>query len=319
MTTLMRTSRLFGPYHADQMHTISNVGTFLVTLSYFHSPDPNSTLSTPQHRPLLRHQHVVFRIRRIYRILDQPVICSVHGSTLTLSPQGSAYLIAFIALFVRLAGGQLWPVLAFLVAVGRSTTEPQDALYHQQQAILRNASSPAVVTWTMAKLLWAWKGSANRAGLRTFTFIFTGLTYTAAFAVAGILSSRIASINSEVLSSPTSLCGSWPYPYLRLFGPAKGSWQDYSKQRSEYDANAIQLVKKSHNYVAQCHKMGANIDETSESCLPYGKNPINWSTNLHAPCPFDQDMCIAEAVEFDTGFLDSNTHLVINTNTHDRI
>ena len=84
----------------------------------------------------------------------------LHGSRITLNAQSSAYFIAFIALFVRLAGGQLWAILAYLISISRSTAEPRDALYHQQQAIFRNATSPATVTWNMLKLWWFWRGRA---------------------------------------------------------------------------------------------------------------------------------------------------------------
>lgn len=242
----------------------------------------------------------------------------VHGSTITLSPQSSAYLVAFIALFVRLAGGQLWGVLAFLASVTRSTSDPQDALYHQQQAILRNSSSPAVVTWSMLKLSWFWKGTAKRVRTRIFAFVSTGLIYIAAFAVAGIFSSRIASTNSEVLLSSTSACGFWQYPYYALFDANRETLHGYTIQRREFFSNADQLIKKSHAYMAQCHGMAATQDEANEFCLPYGRSRISWSTDTHAACPFDDDMCLTEAIQFDSGFLNSYTHFGVNER-HDRV
>lgn len=237
----------------------------------------------------------------------------VQGSTFTLSLHHSAYLVAFIALFVRLAGGQLWGVIAFLASVKLSSAKPEDGLYHQQQAILRNASSPASVTWDMFKLSWFWKKTPSTVKRRTLALLFSSFTYIAAFAVAGIFSSKVASANSEVLLVPTSSCGNWPLPYAGHYTPKKdGSWQDYTVQQIEYWANANLLAKKSHAYTSQCQKFNSTQDNPSSFCLPYGRDRISWSTNTHAACPFDKDMCIADAVQFDTGFLNSHTHFGIN-------
>ena len=235
----------------------------------------------------------------------------VKGSTITLSAKNSAYLIAFLALFVRLAGGQLWAVLAFLSAFSRATAEPQDALYHQQQAILRNTSQPATVLWSTLKLLWFWKGTATKARTRTAAFIFLGLTYIAAFGVAGIFSSKISSPDSQVLLVPSDLCGLWPFPWLHLYDSTKESWQDYSRQQIRYDSNFEELTRKSHTYTGQCYN--STSQHSYAACLPYGRSRISWSTDLHAACPFSDDICIADAVQFDTGFLNSQTHFGINS------
>jgi hypothetical protein len=144
------------------------------------------------------------------------------------------------------SGGQPWAVLAFLTSLVRSTADPKDALYHQQQAILRNTSQPAIVLWAMIKLSWFWKGTAKRARTRTFAFIFSSLVYIAAFAVAGIFSSKISSAQPEVLLLPAERCGLWQWPWLRNFDPAKGSFQDYQYQRSEFSSNVQRLTSKSH-------------------------------------------------------------------------
>lgn len=234
----------------------------------------------------------------------------VYGSTLTLSAQTSAFLIAFIALWVKFAGGQLWSIITFLASNTRSTSVPQDGLYHQQQAILRNTSQPLSVSWSMLKLSWFWKSSAKKAVTRTLIFVVASLAFVAAFGVAGILSSRISSTDSEVLLVPEA-CGNWPYPYLSQFNPATDSIQDYEVEYIQYATNFNQLAQKSHVYVSECYNSGPN--NQSEACLPYGRSRIAWSTNNRTACPFDEDMCIADAVQFDSGFLDSQTHLGINT------
>lgn len=233
-----------------------------------------------------------------------------HGSTLTLSLENSAFLIAIIALFVRFVGGQLWSVLTFLTSITRSTTEPQDALYHQQQAILRNTSQPQSVAWAMLKLSWFWKGSAKKANVRALVFVFSSLAYIAAFAVAGIFSSKISSINSEVLLLPTQPCGVWPYPWYKNYDPATESIQDFMTKRTQYFSDVDQLMVNAHLYEQQCSN--STSSNKNGLCFPPGRSRITWSTDAQTPCPFQDDICVAEAVQFDTGFISSRTHFGIN-------
>ena len=65
----------------------------------------------------------------------------VLGVTLTLSPANAAVLVAILALFVQMTGSQLWTVIQFTFHQHRASEVPKDALYHQQQAVLRNNPS----------------------------------------------------------------------------------------------------------------------------------------------------------------------------------
>lgn len=236
---------------------------------------------------------------------------NVRGSTLTLSPENSAFLVAFLALWVKFVSSHLWAVVTFLTSVVRSTAEPQDGLYHQQQATLRNTSGPLSVSVDMLKLLWFWTGKAINVKTRTFTLALPSLAYAAAFAVAGVFSSKIASNDSEVLLVPVWNCGLWPYPWEIEWDPAESSWQDYSIQRESYFESVSQLIRQSHTYVSQCYNV--TRDSPNESCLPYGKSQISWTTTFGAPCPFNEEMCTGEAIQFDTGFLSTQNHLGTNT------
>lgn len=239
----------------------------------------------------------------------------VRGSTITLTAENSAYLIAFIALFVRFAGSQLWSVLTFLVSFARSTEKPQDAVYHQQQAILRNTTQPVSVLWSMLKLSWFWRDTAVRAKSRTALFSLSSLGYIAAFAAAGIFSSKISSTQSEVLLIPIPQCGFWPWPTLWHFNSSKETLQDRQQERAEYFSNIFQLYDKAHDYVSKCYN--TTLNSPSEFCLPYGRSQISWSTNSSAECPFEKDLCTADAIQFDSGFINSRTHFGINTRVDD--
>lgn len=235
---------------------------------------------------------------------------SVRGSTLTLSATHSAFLVAFIALCVKFAGGQLWTVLILLASIGRATEQPQDGLYHQQQAILRNTSQPTNLLWDMLKISWFWKGNAKDARTRSIRFIFSAIFYIAAFAAAGIFSSKIASNDSEVLLIPGT-CGTWPYFYYDDYDISGQTWQDYYIYTEQHASNIIELAKLTHNYVAECYNTTHHNPNTH--CLPYGKGRISWTTKINTGCPFDEAMCIADDVQFDSGFINSQTHFGINT------
>lgn len=248
---------------------------------------------------------VVYTGFRTNRALGQ-----IKGSTLTLSAEYSAFLIAFVALFVKFVGGQLWSTLTFLASIKRSSPRPEDGLYHQQQAVLRNTSQPTVFVWDMLKLSWFWKGTATKSRARTLGFIASSVAYIGAFAIAGIFSSKVASNNSEVMLVPVANCGIWHYPYWLLYDNTT-SFSEYNAQRTSFWANINELARQTHVYVSQC--FNSTGDHSPNACLPYGSNAISWTTDLNATCPFDADMCIAPAISFDSGFLSTRTHLGVNT------
>lgn len=237
----------------------------------------------------------------------------IKGSTLTLSAEYSAFLIAFVALFVKFVGGQLWSTLTFLSSIKRSSPRPEDGLYHQQQAVLRNTSQPTVFVWDMLKLSWFWKDTATKSRARTLGFIASSLAYIGAFAVAGIFSSKVASNNSEVMLVPVENCGAWHYPYWLAYDNTT-FFSDYNIQRISHWANTNELARQTHVYVSQC--FNSSGDHSPNACLPYGSSPLAWTTTLNTTCPFDDDMCIAPGISFDSGFLSTRTHLGINTRDH---
>src|ERR1041384_6262129 len=80
------------------------------------------------------------------------------GATLTLQTRDSSYLVAFLALFVSLAGGHFWSIICYAVFQTRSTIQPRSGQHHQQQAILRNYHSAPAALWRLLKSMWYWNG-----------------------------------------------------------------------------------------------------------------------------------------------------------------
>ena len=56
------------------------------------------------------------------------------------------------------------------------------------------------------------------------------------------------------------------------------------------------------------------------NCQAYGRQLIPWSIDTSVKCPFADGMCIEDlAVEFDSGYINSQLHLGINSPPEDRI
>jgi hypothetical protein len=51
------------------------------------------------------------------------------GSTITLTPSGAGFMVAFLAIFVSVAGGSLWRILAFFLHQQRVSKAPSDGLH----------------------------------------------------------------------------------------------------------------------------------------------------------------------------------------------
>ena len=170
----------------------------------------------------------------------------------------------------------------------------------------------------MTKLSWFWGGHAHNAKTRTLTLVFTSFCYIAAFATAGIFSSRISSANSEVLLLPTEECGVWECPDTSLFEPDHETYAAFDKRKNRFLTNIGQIYRRSHAYVSLCHNFDGAVEAEDLHCLPLGKDRITWSTDVDVACPFEKDMCTDSAVQFDSGFISSHTHFGIN-NGRDRV
>ena len=89
------------------------------------------------------------------------------GSTITLSERDGGLLTAFLGIFVTAAGASCWKIMSFALHQHRSPLDLQDAIHHQQQAILRNTESPIGTVFELARLAWRWRKYALRPFMRT--------------------------------------------------------------------------------------------------------------------------------------------------------
>ncbi len=241
------------------------------------------------------------------------------GATWTTSPQNGAYLVAFLALFVRVAGQHFWDIFCYTLFQLRSTARDEDGLFHQQQAVLRNTATDTSAVWQFLTLGWYWQRRARRAWGRTLPLVVGGLLNILAFGAAGVFVSRVTNNGNEVLLREIA-CGLWPDPYA--FNPDLNFNQTSVMEQMEFSANAEYTVGMSSTFAGNCYgyDSAAAANLPSPDCNANGRQLIDWSVDIDTACPFAPDMCIDDlAVRLDTGYIDSHLHLGINAPPKNRV
>lgn len=219
----------------------------------------------------------------------------VMGATLTLARQDADLLIAFTAFFIAYIGTRFWRILCFIIHRACSTAGPQDAIYHQNQAVLRNSSSPESGLTLFLGLLWSSRSSHKR--LHPLLPATCALLCIVAFSAAGGFSSQISSgVGNEVLIK-SSACGILSSSDLRSYFTSLPV--------------IAERVNDAANYAQQCYSNSSgrlDCDRLVESRL-HGK------VDLQASCPFDDQICRNPSanIRLDTGFVDSHDHLGLNS------
>ncbi|KAH8730615.1 hypothetical protein GQ44DRAFT_700586 [Phaeosphaeriaceae sp. PMI808] len=229
---------------------------------------------------------------------------NIYGATLTLSRSNGAILVAFLALYVALAGQGCWNIARFLWHRALSSTSTPDGIYNQRQAILRNSDSAYTAALQFLEILWAWR-KKRVWGLykRLLPVLGFSLLLSLGFAAAGILSSRVVTNDvSEVLLSGRN-CGA----------AANISRSDQGRMKTLTRNRSIKFAEYA-SYAKECYRIGAASE--SAKCQTYVTPNLPYTKRTNITCPFDKEICALESgnVEFDTGYLASDAHLGINGN-----
>lgn len=230
----------------------------------------------------------------------------IRGATLTLTRRDGGLLIAFLALFVSLVGTCFWRITCFVIHRLVSSTNPQDGIYHQRQAVLRNAASGTSALWSLLQITWAWR---HHTRLRLYRRIFPITTFTlilvSTFALAGIFSSQIStSMGNEVLLSGRN-CGILD----QLLG-------DPTRYQDVFLPYLTQRVHASANYAQMCYRSSPFF----QNCPVYVQKSLSWSRHdTQCPFPGGEKICRNSTnLRLDTGFIDSMHDLGINSPPEDR-
>lgn len=229
----------------------------------------------------------------------------VLGATLTLSREDGNYLISFTAFFIGLVSTRFWRIVCFMLHNSLSTSTPRDALYHQQQAILRNSDSADSGLLTFFQLVWAWRKNTKRVFVRMWPVIATAAFFTVAFTIAGGFSSSISTgIGNDVLLDGSNCAILNPQVYDN---ESRDILNPYSSRRANTAAN----------YAQQCY--GTNTSGVFD-CGTFAKARIPSSVDNQTACPFSKGLCRTdESLRLDTGYIDSHEHLGVNAPFNERV
>lgn len=224
------------------------------------------------------------------------------GATITLTRRDGGFLISLIALFVTWTGTAFWRISCYLLHHHYSSEAPRDGLYHQQQAVLRNSANGVSGLWALGQIAWVWgrKTSNSRISGRIAPLILFTVACLSCFAVAGIMSSKIAtSTGSQVLVS-SSRCGQF-YAFRNT---------SFLLQTTVYAPFLRRRYLDFSNYAQNCYTDTSNPEE----CKKYVQQQLPWMANRNASCPFAEGLCKNNFgnLELASGFLDSNDHLGFN-------
>lgn len=222
----------------------------------------------------------------------------VLGSTLTLTARDGTVLVSFITFFFTIVGTQLWRALSFILHQSRVSPAPRDGLFHQQQVVLRNSSTPAGAAWLFLQQGWYWKGRAKHHLLRSIPWLILSLLYIALFAFLSIYgASAILKAAGDDRILVAHECG-----YLTV--------KDGEAGFNRLNARRRETIATANIYREQCYEG----EPDPIACNLYAKPKLEWNETVE-DCPFaGDDLCYKDNVlRLDTGWLDSNKDLGINT------
>lgn len=241
---------------------------------------------------------------------------SVLGSTLTVDEYRASIISPALALFVSIAGAQLWGVFQFALHQFRATASARNLLYHQQQIILRNTSTDLNTLWRLLRVAFAWRHQPDAKALTaSLPLAFWALLHFVLIVLAGLFSSWALEAGDEVLSRSPH-CGYLSNEYLEKLANSNMS-----------DMQTVQLNMQAWNwfnsrFVTVQQHVDLCYQDPQECSGLVSQNLTTTSRVVEGGCPFDQAVChpdIDGSIEFDTGYLSSSAALGLNTRKEDRV
>jgi hypothetical protein len=239
----------------------------------------------------------------------------VLGSTLTMTQRNGALLVALVAIFITFVGGRLWRIFCFAIHHQKSAAEPRDGIYHQRQAILKNADNATAGLISWYQLLKAWRKVGYQPYRRVLPIALFTILMAAGFTAASLLSSRIASaMGQEVLIRGS--CG------VNLLGHAIAGQDKNPEVETSPEFFTVLLPFLAQrlvffsNYALGCY----SNNSTTNNCNTFVKSQLPFTSNRTAGCPFQDKICrLAHGnILLDTGYLDSHFDFGMNARSEER-
>ncbi|KAH8725985.1 hypothetical protein GQ44DRAFT_680159 [Phaeosphaeriaceae sp. PMI808] len=227
----------------------------------------------------------------------------IQGATITLTRRNGGFLIAFLAIFIGMVGKSFFRLACFTLHRHFSSSEPQDGLYHQRQAILRNSDTAQDGAWRLLMSMFAWRSEkrARRPIWRLLPIIVLSFAISTIFGVASIFSSNVTSETLNQVLLKGARCGAYSLEQ------ANSKYKELTLLLPEQAAKANTYL----NYGSQCYTNKTNAD----GCNTYIKPRLPLTSTRGIPCPFGGNICKLDNdnLMMDTGYLDSLEDLGINT------
>ncbi|OIW32348.1 hypothetical protein CONLIGDRAFT_699027 [Coniochaeta ligniaria NRRL 30616] len=231
----------------------------------------------------------------------------IFGATLTLTQSNANLLIAFVSFFVTYVGTRFWRIACLVLHFIYSSRAPRDGLYHQRQAILRNASSAEDGLYTVLCLGRVWRKIARHTWYRIVPLVVFAAMCVAGWTLAAGFSSKISTaVGNEVLLIGAN-CGA-------LDSDLDNETSDNELFYNPYTARQLQSAG---TYAQQCYSQDMG---DSQYCTTYVQRSLNSTVITNASCPFDKTICQSDDANIivDTGYLDSHAHFGLNAPEHER-
>jgi hypothetical protein len=200
-----------------------------------------------------------------------------------------------------------WRLGCFTLHRHFSSSEAQDGLYHQRQAILRNSDTAQDGAWRLLTSMLAWRAGARarKPIFRLLPLIVLAFAISAAFGVASIFSSNVTSETLNQVLLKGTRCAA--------MNKEKGSVYKQLTQALPYHAAR---ATKFLNYGLQCY----TGEKHTDGCNTYLKPRLPLVSTRGISCPFGDDICKLDSdnLMMDTGYLDSLDDLGINSAPNER-
>jgi hypothetical protein len=240
------------------------------------------------------------------------------GATITLDVRWGGHLIAALSTFIGFVGTALWSLLAFAIHQYRAAPDSEDAVFFQQQVVYRNQASTLDAFLDLLKIFWAWRRRkavgkrVNGLGRRSFLLSLPPFLIFAAFTIAGIFISEVAgpTYRSNNVKVGSSRCGYFSFD-LSIADGARA-----------FALKRLNDTMTGRQYAKSCYH--SNSTFTDCSLFPVQSLPYNSSL---VECPFGKDpsgqvSCLPDqgnALQMDTGLLDTDSYLGINAAPSNRL
>jgi hypothetical protein len=232
------------------------------------------------------------------------------SSTITTDSQTGTVVVALLAILSTLATTHLWSLVIFVHHQLRTHNRPADALFRQQQVLLRSNPAPTsfLIEWT--KLYWTWRKRTHRVFYRSIGQLLIALGFAILSVLAGIFSSYILTSSNITVLVKGALCGP-----LNTEPTVSGFSYAYFDGLSSY----LSMVDdRSVPFAQECFQ---NTTKLPVRCGAFIQPRINLEPKREK-CPFDASVCINHdypAVSIDSGLVNTNDYFGWNMQPEDHV